>query len=209
MAEVLLLEEPMYEISLGLKEFPFKKQLVFSSKTGKLQNFHVLAYFVPRTADEQLTVSVTQEIVDNTLVGCSLIDDLKKYLSDNVTLIGSDGRVEASKTILQARSSVLTAMFSHEMEESKTLTIDLKDFNSETLQAFVDFLWTDRMNQNKDTAIGLYIFGDKYDVKQLKCAAEKYIVANIKILDRDEVFEVMLKINPEKLKQVFKDNASM
>ena len=127
----------------------------------------------------------------------SLADDLKAFLDGgpSVTLIGSDGTVPVAKFLLKLRSSALRAMFSHDMEENKTSTIDLKSFDTITLQAFCDFLLTDQMEPDNGTALGLYLLADKYDVQGLKELTQGYMLANLKEFDRDEVFQVLIKTN--------------
>lgn len=133
-----------------------------------------------------------------------LVDDLKTYLDGqpNVILCGSDANISVSKFLLELRSSVLKAMFNHDMKENKTLTIDLKEFKSNTLQAFCNFLLHDKVELNNEIAFQLYLLGDKYDIQGLKNSSIEYILANLKDFDKDEVFSILIKTNEQLFKQL-------
>ena len=102
--------------------------------------------------------------------------------------------------LLEIRSPALEAMF---MQESKTLTVDLK--------GFCDFLATDQLNADKNTAIGLYSLADKntaiglyslankYDIQGLKKKARVFLL-NIEDFDR-EVFEILYQAEEEMVKK--------
>lgn len=138
----------------------------------------------------------------------SLVDDLKPFLQEGpkVTLVGSNGQITVPKILLQLRSPALKAMFSHDVQENESLTVDMKDYGTDVLQSFCDFLLTDEMDDDSDKVIGLYILADKYDVKGLKQQAEDFLLRNIEDFDRNEVFEVMLKIGHKRLKRLFDDH---
>lgn len=137
----------------------------------------------------------------------TLADDLKPFLDEGskVTLVGSNGQITVSKFLLKLRSPALKAMFSHNVQENESSTIDLKDFDTNVLQAFCDYLLTDVMEEDNLTAIGLYILADKYVISGLKQQAENFILENIEDFNHDEVFEVMIKIGQPRLKRMFKD----
>lgn len=67
------------------------------------------------------------------------------------------------KTIISSR---VTGFSQHDdnMVESRTSTVEFKDFDTKTLQAFCDSLFSDRVDQSKETALRVYILVDKYDV---------------------------------------------
>ena len=144
---------------------------------------------------------------DRRKVANSLADDLKPFLDEGeqIKLVGSNGEVTVSKFLLQLRSPALKAMFSHDVQENESSTIELKDFDTNVLDAFCNYLLNDEMDEDDSTALGLYILADKYDVKGLKQQAEDFILCNIEDFNKDEVFEIMVKIGQPRLKQLFND----
>lgn len=141
----------------------------------------------------------------------SLADDLKPHFDEGpfIILIGSDGEISVSKLALQLRSSVLKAMFTHDMEENRTLTIDLKDFKCITLQAFCNFLSTDSTEVNNETGLELYELADKYDIQRLKKLTEEYILTNLEDFDRNEVFKILIKTNDQLFNQLLIEKYSV
>lgn len=136
----------------------------------------------------------------------SIVDDLKTFIEqdEKISLVGSDGDVQVSKFLLELRSPAMKAMFAHDTKECRELKIDLKDFDCNTLNAYVNFLITDKLdNDSKSTALGLYILADKYHVEGLKEMAKFYIVKNLRQFDSNEVYEVFTKIEPDFVKTTF------
>lgn len=127
----------------------------------------------------------------------TLVDDVKKYFNEgqSITIVGSDGEVTVPKRLLKIRSSALKAMFKSDMEESRSLTVDLsKEFNLATLTAFKNFLITDIIDEDIATeAAGLYRLGDKYLIEPLKQAAKYFIMKDIRRFDHEKIFDVMIQ----------------
>lgn len=140
-----------------------------------------------------------------------LFDDLKIFLDGqpSVILRGSDTEISVAKELLEMRSSVLKAMFSHDMKETNTSIIDLPDFKSITLQAFCNFLLTDEVIPNNETALELYNLADKYDIQGLKNISTQYICNNWNNLEKDDkFFSILIKTNEQLFKQLFDEKYS-
>lgn len=136
----------------------------------------------------------------------SFMADIRKNLStsDTVRLISSNGIIEANKDLLTIRSSVFQAMFNNDTKEAETLQVDMANFNMEVLEAFVKFLMTDSIDDVEDTALGLFILGDKYDIPLLKAEAGRSMLNNLSEENFDEVFSWILKLQPELTKEAVK-----
>lgn len=135
---------------------------------------------------------------------CPLQGDLKSFIErgQTVTLIGHDGNVTVPKRILKLRSTALEAMFNHDSQEKLTGQIELKDFNKQTLEAFGHFLMTGDIIYGKETALGLIILGDKYDIQKMKEAGEDFVKRNIKRMDKDDLIDVWSKVSRDLLYDV-------
>lgn len=94
-------------------------------------------------------------------------------------------------------------MFDHDTEENRKSTVDMKDFDEVTLQSFSNYIWSENFCGDKNSALGMYILADKYDIHPLRKEAEDFVVANLRDFDKDEVFGVFLKIGMEKIKDMF------
>lgn len=136
----------------------------------------------------------------------SFMADIRKNLStsDTVRLISSNGIVEANKDLLTIRSSVFQAMFNNDTKEAETLQVDMANFNEKLLGAFVKFLMTDSIDDVEDTALGLFILGDKYDIPLLKAEAGRSMLNNLSEENFDEVFSWIIKLQPELTKEAVK-----
>lgn len=141
---------------------------------------------------------------------CSITGDMLSYFNGGriITLIGADGSATVRERLLRARSEALEAMFEHDSKEKQTGQIELKDFDSKILSAFAHFLEKGEVKDGKDTALGLILLSDKYDIQYMKEAAELFIKKNIKEMDQDEVLDIYHKVNRETLKKLMVDSWS-
>ena len=129
--------------------------------------------------------------------------DLESYIErgTQVILEGSDGSVTAPKRLLEMRSSVLEMIFSHDSREKQTGTIELNDYDSNTLDAFAHFLMTGEIKNGKNTALGLLLLGDKYDIQFMKKEAERFVKSHFRELDQDEAVDIMCQVSKEIVKE--------
>ena len=128
--------------------------------------------------------------------------DLKSYIDrgSQVTLVGGDGSLTVPKRLLEIRSSALEMIFNHDSKEKQTGAIELKDYNSKTLDAFIHFLMEGKIKDGKETALGLILLGDKYDIQFMKKEAEKFVKEHFHELDQDEAMDIMCKVSRETVK---------
>lgn len=113
----------------------------------------------------------------------------------SVTLVGSDGSVSVPKRLLEMWSEALEAMFNHDSLEKRTGQIRMEDYNAKTLTAFKQFLLTGKIENGNETALGLILLADKYDVQVMKKAAEDYVKQNFQEMDKDEVLDILQKVS--------------
>ena len=98
---------------------------------------------------------------------------------DNVdfTIISKDGRrFGVHSHIVQYKSEVLMRMMTSDFKEKHTRAIELRMFNSKTVEYFLKFLYGFELdNEDKDLDLAtlkeLTVMGDMYDVKELQAAA--------------------------------------
>ena len=80
----------------------------------------------------------------------------------------------------------------------------MKDYSSKTLDAFAHFLMTGEIKDGNETASGLILLGDKYDIQFMKREAEKFVKSHFCELDQDEVIDIMCKVSRETVKECLK-----
>lgn len=136
----------------------------------------------------------------------SFITDINKHFStsENISLIASDGVVEVKKDLLAIRSPVFEAMFSHNMLEATTREVQMKQYNSKTLAAFAKFLSADCLDNLNETASGLFMLAHQYDIPLLKAEAGSSLLNTVTENNFDEVFELIMKLQPELTKEAMK-----
>jgi hypothetical protein len=81
-----------------------------------------------------------------------------------------------SKTLLTAHSDVFKSMLLSGMKETKTGVIEIDDFDVQTVEAFVEYLHFDSVQNLGDIALKLFYFADKYDVYGLKVSTDQFLL---------------------------------
>ncbi|CAB4293626.1 unnamed protein product [Prunus armeniaca] len=77
-------------------------------------------------------------------------------------------------------STVFSAMFDNEMEESLSGTIKTVDVSYGTLRAFVNYLYTaEVVCLDQQLACDLLVMADKYQAQHLKDLCQKFLVSNL------------------------------
>ncbi|KAI1308962.1 Speckle-type POZ protein [Halotydeus destructor] len=135
----------------------------------------------------KITVTVDNGPVAVPLAGAenNVHDDIDKLLASGalqaeIRVVCKGGQVvPAHQFILMARSPVFRAMFSMQSVESKSKTISIRDYDSDTVKVFLQFLNTDQVSNLDEHAQELFIMADKYQVPLLKATCEDYIAKHV------------------------------
>ncbi|UYV69649.1 SPOPL [Cordylochernes scorpioides] len=154
---------------------------------------------------EQLTILCEIAIIESTLVisgkneSFLYWDPSDRWIEDMESLIGSqkfsdvvlkaDGHeIKAHKNILAARSPVFSAMFEHEMKESKESLVEIEDTDPEVLKEMLRFIYTGQSPNLDSMAERLLPAADKYGLERLKVLCEVSLASN---LTPENVLEVL------------------
>ncbi|KAL3641754.1 hypothetical protein CASFOL_012569 [Castilleja foliolosa] len=118
----------------------------------------------------------------------SLSHVLDDSVHADITIATSDGKLQAHKVILIARSPVFRSMFTHDLKEKISSTIEIKDMTSESCMALLRFLYGS-VEQEEFWKHRLVLLGaaNKYDITDLKDACEDSLLEDIdagNVLDR-------------------------
>ncbi|XP_011877876.1 PREDICTED: speckle-type POZ protein A-like [Vollenhovia emeryi] len=108
---------------------------------------------------------------------CQALDNLGLQLENekfcDVTLTVRDKEFRAHKVIIAAQSPVFSAMFEHNMEESKKNHVVITDVDAEVLREVLRFIYTGKVANLNVMAKDLLAAADKYALKRLKVLCEK------------------------------------
>lgn len=89
--------------------------------------------------------------------------------------------IKAHKTILIARSSVFSAMFSHDMKEQFKSEVIISDISAEVFEGMLEYIYTDKVTNLDALASELLYAADKYALEGLKeqCGISLWKVINV------------------------------
>ncbi|NXI22867.1 SPOP protein, partial [Sterrhoptilus dennistouni] len=91
------------------------------------------------------------------------------------------------KAILAARSPVFSAMFEHEMEESKKNRVEINDVEPEVFKEMMCFIYTGKAPNLDKMADDLLAAADKYALERLKVMCEDALCSNLSVDNAAEI----------------------
>lgn len=102
----------------------------------------------------------------------------------------NDGKVlKCHKAILAARSPVIEAMFSNDMEEAQTNIVKIKDFSFETINQMLRYVYCKKISKLDKIAHDLIYAADKYQIDELKTICSDSLIMN---LSADNVLQSLI-----------------
>ena len=99
----------------------------------------------------------------------------------DVTIVCQDREFECHKAILAARSTVLEAMFSHNMKEERDSKVEIQDMDADTLHEMIVFMYSGKVAGLDEKAADLLVAAEKYDLKELKLMCEDNLCVNLNL----------------------------
>ena len=160
--------------SLGWGRRKFvEQQTLFDDKNGLLPNdtltIHCKVEIAAETTESSCQSTKMLPTINPT---CQLVEDLGHLFECNsfTDVVFSITGVEfrAHKAILTARCPVFAAMFHHEMQESRTNKVVIKDVDPQIFREILRFVYTGKVNHLEDMAEELLITSEKYGLQDLK-----------------------------------------
>ncbi|XP_071033411.1 TD and POZ domain-containing protein 4-like [Parasteatoda tepidariorum] len=149
----------------------------------------------------------SDDLISNVLIHrFHLQDDLKDMFlykkHCDVKLRGRNEIIPAHKCLLSARSPVFSVMFDQDMLETQTGIVDISDVESETLQSFLEFLYTDSItNTAFKNILELMLMAEKYQVSILKDRCSELLMSKLSLESVCDVISVADMVNEFNLKQ--------
>jgi len=189
--------------SAGIPEFCKFEKICTFLVDGSL-NFRVSA-----TAHYEAEGDVSEPIVRWGMhASHSFADDLGAALAsgaggDVEIIIGPDASRRVNSFLLAARSPVFAAMFASNMTEANSRRIEIKDADVAAVDAFLQFVYTDKLPPAADVALScrVLVLAKKYEVLGLIEACAGQVMANISVSTAAEVLNIASLHDMAALKQ--------
>jgi hypothetical protein len=129
------------------------------------------------------TVAPRAEVTNNASLSHQLISYFSKVPAD-VTIICTDNRtLNSHKHILSARSEVFETMLNSGLSETSTNEIKMDDFDFEVVQAMLQFICTDKVDETSLRFFVKPIFeiAHKYQIMGLMSLCENFMSENLNL----------------------------
>nr|GEW30475.1 BTB/POZ domain-containing protein [Tanacetum cinerariifolium] len=113
---------------------------------------------------------------------------LSESIHTDITILASDGSIGAHRAVLAAHSPVFNSMFTHNLKEKDSSSINIPDMSIVAFHAFLSYLYSNNIQYQEFLThiIDLLKAADKYDVTNLKDACEESLIEDI---DSENVLE--------------------
>lgn len=128
----------------------------------------------------------------------TLFDDLRKFSGkvEQVTIAGSDGDVLVPKFLVDVRLHSCRSLIKSKSGTDQSNMVDLKNFDTGTLNAFKTFLLEDMIEAgNEKFAVQLYDLGMELSFEPLIQAAKYTVMKHIGNFDQEEIFDSLINAN--------------
>ena len=166
------------------------------------------AITVPREDESVVTSGTNRPLLSEVSAGgtekqVSILKCVQdSYINGQFTdcVIVCNGRkFNCHKVILAGRSPVFNAMFTHDMEESRSGRIDIKDLDVDTVGKMLAYIYSDKIDNTDGKEEMLLAAAEKYDLPGLKSLCENALSKSMTI---DNVLDMLLLADLNKAKSV-------
>lgn len=114
--------------------------------------------------------------------------------------VGGNKSVMVHKFILINRCDYFKKMLEHDTVEKSKNGVIIEDFDLETIQSFIRYLYTDAIEWTQDLAEQMLILADKYCMNHLKGKCEQCLIKTIKVTRAIDLLIIADKYNCKSLK---------
>jgi len=162
---------------------------------------------------EEIVTYKTTKVPDDSISPFQLKGELSGHLRkmleshrfSDFRIICQEEIIPCHRNIIAARSDVLEAMFEHNMEESKTGEVVIKDFDIDIVKAVVAHIYTGEVELTEDNTEELIRAADKYHLEGLKKKTEDALVKTVQIENAIAMFVLGDAVHANKLRDVSKE----
>ncbi|XP_023316452.1 speckle-type POZ protein A-like [Trichogramma pretiosum] len=174
--------------SCTIFEVPFEDMNEFISSNGSVIFRCELSVFVGEQKNLLNYESVDANEVPKLKFGGVLLD---KKFSDVMLRAACGKEIPAHRLMLAAASPVFNAMFSHDMLEKESQTVNMVDINFEAVVEMLRYIYTGNI-ENDEIAIitDLLVAADKYQLGELKNRCEKTLSSKLSSANAVDILKV-------------------
>ncbi|XP_033210516.1 speckle-type POZ protein B-like [Belonocnema kinseyi] len=180
--EVAINIEASFSITNALNEILYTKSIVVSGKISESQSYGFTEFIK--------TEEVLDFLIDDRFKILCELRDLEKeiFVSDSIyanfmkndhfndiEIIINDYAFRANKLVLAANSPVFERIFSHNMKESLSKQIEIKEMDREVFEEVIRFMYLKKVNL-RNLSVRLLIAANRYEMEALKSICEKELI---------------------------------
>ncbi|KAG7239052.1 hypothetical protein INR49_030232 [Caranx melampygus] len=158
----------------GFKKF-IRRDFLLDEANGLLPDDKLTLFCEVSVVQDSVNISGQNTMNMVKVPDCRLADEL-----------GACGRTRASQTV-PSRSPVFSAMFEHEMEESKKNRVEINDVEPEVFKEMMCFIYTDKAPNLDKMADDLLAAADKYALERLKVMCEDALCTSLSVENAAEI----------------------
>lgn len=143
-------------------------------------------------------------IMDPNLAACSV--KANKYLWESgdlsdLIIKAEEKTFKVHKMLLVANSIVFRKMFYHEMKESIKNELTITDFNAQTVEEFLLFIYTVSLPSCDENLMDIFAISAKYEVEELRDFCEQKIRFNLNEENASDIFQMAHLYDRTEMKQ--------
>ena len=133
--------------------------------------------------DEQENVNFSTRAIESLVRDFNqlLLNSSMKMADIQIRVHPSSKLFSAHKLILAARSPVFAAMFANSTLENTTNVIEINDLHPDTIQSMLEYIYTGKVTDIKESTVELYRCADKYQLDDLRYQTEIALMNSISI----------------------------
>ena len=170
------------------------KVLIFGGRSGNSGEME----FLNDLYELNLEVDIPPETIHN---------DYKKLVNNkdfsDIQFVCEGKTIYAHLLILSVRCTILASMFTNGMKESHSKIAEILDIPFDPFLLFLEYIYTGRIQLNKNVAFHLLNASNKYCTYRLKAICEKYFSQQICISDAIDILIYPDLFNGKKKKNIF------
>uniref|UniRef100_A0A8C7YV00 Speckle type BTB/POZ protein n=1 Tax=Oryzias sinensis TaxID=183150 RepID=A0A8C7YV00_9TELE len=168
----------------GFKKF-IRRDFLLDEANGLLPDDKLTLFCEVSVVQDSVNISGQNTMNMVKVPDCRLADELgglwenSRFTDCSLCVAGQE--FQAHKAILAARSPVFSAMFEHEMEESKKNRVEINDVEPEVFKEMMCFIYTDKAPNLDKMADDLLAAADKYALERLKVMCEDALCTSLSV----------------------------
>uniref|UniRef100_A0A914PFD1 BTB domain-containing protein n=1 Tax=Panagrolaimus davidi TaxID=227884 RepID=A0A914PFD1_9BILA len=127
---------------------------------------------------------------------------------EDFIIVATDGKeLKVHKCVLAAQSAVFAAMFKPHTKEAIEGRVKIPDFTFDIVEKGVELCYNYGLASDIsiEDAIGIYAFGDKYDIENVRDYVELSLINELTVMNCCETVNAAISMNAMKLKNICSD----